>query len=123
MQVNVQNRSVLYEPPGPGPVLVPEGLYEAALVDVRRFANAFGERAGLVFEIVSGPHAGTELMESAALKDSPRGKLATLLRGLGGADGSLLTAQELIGRRCQIAVRHGTTKAGKAYAAIVQTFR
>lgn len=120
-QVNVQNRSVLYEPPGP--VLIPEGLYEAALVAVRRFTNAFGERAGLVFEVVGGPHAGTELMESAALKESPRGKLATLLRGLGGADASLLAAHELVGRRCQIAVRHGTTKAGKPYATIVQTFQ
>ena len=119
-QVNIQNRSVLYDPPRP--VLVPEGLYEAALSDVRRFSNAFGERAGLVFEIVAGPHAGTALMESAALKDSPRGKLAALLRGLGGADASLLTVYELIGRRCRIAVRHEVTKNGKPYAAIVQTF-
>ncbi len=35
-------------------VLIPEGLYEAELIDVRRFDNAFGERAGLVFAIVPG---------------------------------------------------------------------
>ena len=121
MQVSIQNRSVLYAKPGP--VLVPEGVYEAALVEIRRFTNAFGERAGLVFEIERGPHAGTVLMESAALKDSPRGKLAALLRGIGGADASLLTAHELVGQRCRIVVRHEATKAGKDYAAIVQTLR
>jgi len=118
-QVNVQNRSVLY---GTDPTLVPEGIHEAELVDVRRFTNVFGERVGLVFRIVTGLHLGAELMESAALKASPRGKLAELLHGMGGADGSLLTAHELVGRRCRIAVRHEVTKAGKPYAAIVQTF-
>jgi hypothetical protein len=102
------------------PVLVPEGIYDAALIEIRRFTNAFGERAGLVFGIRGGPHAGIELMESAALKNSPRGKLAALLRGL-GSDGALST--ELIGRRCRIAVRHETTRAGTPYAAIVQTSR
>ena len=102
---------------------MPEGIYDAALVDVRRFANAFGERVGLVFEIVNGPHLGVTLMEAAALKPSPRGKLADLLHGMGGADGSLLAAHELVGRQCRIAVRHETTNTGKAYAAIVQTFR
>lgn len=120
MQVNIQNRSDLYETPGP--VVVPEGLYEAELVGVRRFTNAFGERAALVFQIIAGPHEGVELMESAALKDSPRSKLTTLLRGIGDAEATLATAPELVGRRCRIAVRHGTTKAGKVYAAIVQTF-
>lgn len=121
MQVSVQNRSVLYE--RADPELVPEGIHEARLVGVRRFANAFGDRVGLVFEIASGPQQGVELMEAAALKASPRGKLAELLCGMGGADGSLLTAHEMVGRRCRIAVRHEATKAGKTYAAIVQTFK
>ena len=107
----------------PGPVLIPEGVYEAKLVDVRHFANAFGDRAGLVFEIADGSHKGITLMESAALKDSPLGKFALLLRGLGGVDGSMQAAQALIGQRCRIAVRHGATKAGKPYGAIVQTFQ
>jgi hypothetical protein len=34
-QVNVQNRPVLYEKAEP--VLVPEGLYEVTLVEIRRF--------------------------------------------------------------------------------------
>jgi hypothetical protein len=121
MQVSVHNRSVLYAEPELA--LVPEGIHEAELVDVRRFSNVFGERVGLVFKIASGSHLGIELMEAAALKASPRGKLAELLRGMGGADGSLLTAHELVGRRCRIAVRHEATKAGKSYAAIAQTFR
>lgn len=121
MHMTVQNRSVLYAEAEP--VLVPEAVYEADLVDVRRFSNVFGERVGLVFKIASGPHLGIELMEAAALKASPRGKLAELLRGMGGADGSLLTAHELVGRRCRIAVRHEATKAGKPYAAIAQTFK
>jgi hypothetical protein len=121
MEMTVQNRSVLYAPPEV--VLVPEAVYEADLVDVRRFSNVFGERLGLVFKIASGPYLGIELMEAAALKASPRGKLADMLRGMGGADGSLLTAHELVGRRCRIAVRHEATKAGKPYAAITQTFK
>jgi hypothetical protein len=83
MQVNVQNRTVLYA--------------EADLVDVRRFSNVFGERVRLVFKIASGPHLGIELMEAAALKAVPRGKLTELLRGTGGADGSLPTAHDLVG--------------------------
>ena len=121
MQVIVHNRSVLYAEPEP--VLVPEAVYEADLVEVRRFSNVFGERVGLVFKIASGPHRGIDLMEAATLKASPRGKLAELLRGMGGADGSLLTAHSVVGRRCRIAVRHEATKAGKTYAAIAQTFR
>lgn len=121
MQVSVQNRSLLYKEGEPEPV--PEGLYEAVLVDVRQFTNTFGERVGLVFAIEGGPHDGTELMESAALKGSPRGKLCELVRGVGGPDGSLLSARELIGRHCRIAVRHEATKAGKTYAAIMQTFK
>jgi hypothetical protein len=92
-------------------------------VDVRCFTNAFGERVGLVFRIASGPHLGVELMEAAALKPSPRGKLAELLRGMGGADGSLLTAHELVGRRCRIAIRHEAARNGKTYAGIAQTFK
>jgi hypothetical protein len=117
--VAVQNGTVLYEKAEPG--LVPEGWHLAELIDVRRFANAFGERAGLVFSISTGSHAGHEIMESAALSSSPRGKLAELLRGLGGADGSLLTAHELVGRQCLIDVRHEQGRTGKVYAAIVGT--
>lgn len=121
MHVTIQNRSLLYKEGGPG--LLPEGVYGAVLADVRRFSNSFGERVGLVFNIDGGLYHGTELMEAAALKDSPRGKLSELLRGIGGSEGSLLAAHELIGRRCRIAVRHEASKTGKTYAAILQTFQ
>ena len=117
--VEIHNGSFSYEKAEPG--LVPEGWHLAELIDVRRFANAFGERGGLVFSISTGSHAGHESMECAALSSSQRGKLAELLRGLGGADGSLLTAQDLVGRQCLIDVRHEQGRTGKVYAAIVGT--
>ena len=120
MPVNVLNRSVLYG--SRDAELIPEGLYEAALIDVRPFSNPHGQRIGLVFEITAGLHRGIELMESAALTGSPRGKLAELMRGMGGADVSMDAARDLIGRRCRIAVRHESNRAGKTYAAIAQTF-
>lgn len=90
--VAVQNGTVLYEKADSALVL--EGLHLAELIDVRRFANVFGGRVGLVFRISTGLYAGQEIMESAALSPSPRGKLAELLRGLGGQEPSLLTATD-----------------------------
>jgi len=52
MPMSIQNRSVLYKIPEP--VLVPEGVYEAELVEVKEFSNAFGNRVGLVFKITTG---------------------------------------------------------------------
>jgi len=115
MQVNVHNRSVLYA--GTRSSLIPEGIHEAELVKVEVFVNAFGERVGLVFLLDDG----AELMQSAA-PGSPRGKLAELLRGLGGIDGTLATARALVGRRCRAAVRHSTNKAGKTYSEIEKTY-
>ena len=110
MPVSVQTRSPLYAD------LIPEGIHEAQLVEVQAFTNAFGDRIGLVFEITTGSHQGLRLMDSAAPK--PQGKLADLLRGLGGTD-----ARSLIGCACKIAVRHETNKTGKTYAGITHTFR
>ncbi len=117
--VNVQSRSVLYEKAEP--VLVSEGLQQAELIDVRRFGNVFGDRVGLVFRINTGPYAGQEIMEAAALSSSPRGKLADLLRGLGDGEPSLLTATDLVGRQCQIDVQHERGRTGRVYAAILRT--
>ena len=117
--VGIQNRSVLYE--APPAALVPEGAYGAELIDVRRFTNSFGDRVGLVFKIDKGAHAGAIIMETAAFKDSQRGKLAELLRGLGGAP--WMAGRDVIGRYCTIVVRHEATKAGKPYAAISQTIQ
>ena len=117
--VAVQNGTVLYDEADLG--RVPEGRHLAELIDVRTFANAFGQRVGLVFRISTGSHVGQEIMEAAALSSSPRGKLAELLRGLGGADGSLLTAHDLVGHQCLIDVRHEQGRTGRMYAAIVAT--
>ncbi len=119
MQVSIQNRSVLYG--HEAAELVPEGMYEAELIDVRPFANVHGQRLGMVFEITAGQHHGAELMEAAALTGSPRGKLADMIRGLGGAEVGLEAARNLIGRRCRIVVRHESSRTGKTYAAIAQT--
>lgn len=120
MQVSIQNRSVLYG--SRVTELVTAGIYEAELIDVVPFANTFGERIGLVFEITAGRYQGSEIMESAAATGSSRGKLAELVRGIGGAEVSPLSARELIGRHCFIGVKHEKNKAGKTFAAITQTF-
>jgi hypothetical protein len=99
--------------------LVPEGVYDARLVETRAFTNTFGARLGLVFILEGGQFDGVELMESAAAKASPRGKLAELLRGMGHHS---TDAKHLIGHPCQIAVKHETSKSGKKYAAITGTF-
>lgn len=112
MGISIQNRSVLYKTPEP--VLVPEGVYEAKLVEVKEFSNAFGNRVGLVFRITTGQHEGVELMESATASTSPRGKLAELMRGMGRSAGNPV---ELVGQHCQIAVKHESNKVGKRYAA------
>lgn len=114
MQVSVQNRSVLYAGP------VPEGVYWAELVRVEAFTNAHGPRVGLVFRLLDGGYQGEELMQAAA-PGSPSGKLAELLRGLGGTEGTVEAARAAMGRRCQVVIRHGTTKAGKTYASVGQT--
>ena len=118
MYVNIQNRSVLYKTPEP--VLVPEGVYEAKLVEVKEFSNAFGNRVGLVFRITTGQHEGVELMESAAVSTSPRSKLVELMRGMGQSAGNPV---ELVGQHCKVTVKHESNKVGKRYAAITQTFR
>ena len=118
MVMPIQNRSVLYKTPEP--VLVPEGVYEAELVEVKEFSNAFGNRVGLVFKITTGQHEGVELMESAAVSTSPRGKLVELMRGMGRSAGNPV---EPVGQHCKVAVKHESNKVGKRYAAITQTFR
>lgn len=101
-------------------VLIPEGVYPARLADVRPFTGAFGPRVGLTFELTEGDQAGVTLMESAAL--TVNGKLAALVAGVGELRGSPeAELRRLIGRRCLVEVRHGSTKAGTPYASIVRT--
>jgi hypothetical protein len=112
--VSVQNRSLLYAG------LVPEGIHRAELVGVEAFTSAYGDRVGLVFRLPD--HDDDEVMQTAA-PGSRNGKLADLVRALGASGGTLEEARAVIGRRCLVAIRHGTTKAGKVYAGIEKTYR
>jgi hypothetical protein len=103
-------------------VPVPEGVYEARLVDVQPFDGTHGRRLGLVYEIADGAPAGVRLMESATI--SGRGKLADLVAGMGEMVGlSEDGLRGMVGTRCRVRVVHGQTRAGTLYASIVQTFR
>ncbi len=103
-------------------MLVPEGVYEAVLVDVQPFDGAHGRRVGMVYEITDGEPAGVRLMESATI--SGRGKLAELVAGMGEIVGlSEDGLRGLVGTRCRIRVIHSRTRSGTLYASIVQTFR
>ena len=107
--VAVQNGTVLYGKAEPG--LIPEGWHLAELIDVRRFANVFGERVGLVFKIASGPHLGIELMEAAALKASPRGVGANANPQLFAVEAAFLPGT---GRRRRMeALRRAVPRAGR----------
>jgi hypothetical protein len=119
MRTNLQNRPDLYENrPALGPVLVPEGVYEARLVDVQPFDNAHGQRVALIYELGDGDRVTV----SAAI--SGRGKLADLVAGMGEVGGlSVEGLRRLIGTRCRVRVVHGCTRAGTPYAAITETFR
>lgn len=119
MAETVQNRTDLFKKRDAP--LVSEGVHPAELADVVTFENAFGERVGLVFRIDGGEFSGAEVLESATAKDSGRGKLASLLRCIGGGH-SVEQARKAIGRRCKISIRHELTRQGKPYAAITQTF-
>lgn len=127
MRVNLQNRPDLYKQTPEmtalaRAVLIPEGVYQAELVDVQPFTNSFGQRMGLVFAVIEGDQVGTRLMESAAL--TGKGKLADLVAGMGELRG--LAENELrgmIGNRCRIMVKHGETRSGRRFASIVSTFR
>lgn len=99
--------------------LVPEGLHEAELVNVRRFENAFGKRVAFVFRIEDGEHAGAEITDTVAYKPGPKGKLAELMRGVCRVLPDDL--EDLAGVRCRVLVRHDVTKSGKVYESIAMT--
>lgn len=118
MRENIQNRTDLYGEGGE--TQVPEGLHSARLVQVRQLSSVSGARVGLVFRIEGGPCDGLEIMDAAAPKPAPRGKIADLLRGLGGGS-TLEDAKAKIGGLCRILVRHESDRTGKKYSAIAYT--
>jgi hypothetical protein len=70
----------------PEPVLVPDGVHPARLVDQYLFSNAFGERVGFVYELTHGAHAGVTVVQSAAFSPAHSSKHASILRDLLGRE-------------------------------------
>ncbi len=109
--------------------LIPDGTYKAHLVEVKEFTNTFGERLGFVFEIIEGPHQGTQLMRSTANVIAPKGQLTQMITGLLGreitedeaAEGFNL--QRLVGTDATILVIQSKGKGGMVYSNIERVFK
>lgn len=104
------------------PEPVPEGAYQAHLVAVRKFGNAYGPRLGLDFKLSDGAVVTTSCSPSASTKS----KLAELLRGLLGRDphaDELANPSRLTGAACKVLVRTEATRSGKAYSNVATVFR
>lgn len=96
------------------PDRIPEGVYPAALVAVSPYQTPHGSRVALTFQITTGPNTGAQVTQTAAQREA--GKLAALLAGVGG------TLHGATGRRCQVRLEHGTTRSGRGFVAVVETF-
>jgi hypothetical protein len=116
---NIQNRTDLYD--GSNQVMVAEGVYPAELVQVRHLIGPFGRRVGLLFRICDGEYKNVEILDTAFPKTSPKGKLAEMLGGLCKEIPADLN--ELVGKRCRIAVQHETSGRGKRYVGIARTYQ
>jgi hypothetical protein len=111
-----------------GPILVPDGEYEARLVDVRPFATARGERMGFSYQIAGEQHAGVILVQSAARSESPTGKLAAVLRDLLGREPTLSElrdgpGREHLGVACRVTTREDRTQSGTKFSAVQKITR
>ena len=110
------------------PELVASGAYEAELVEVKQFSNAFGSRIGFVFEIVGGDYAGVQLMRSCSPQLSRQSKLAEIIKGLTKREPTdLETARgydlsRLVDTTCQILVMTEQAKNGKTFSNIERVF-
>lgn len=109
----------------PAPVLLPAGTYAARLVNVRRFATAFGDRIGFELALLDGQQ-GAIVLESAANSPSPRGKLADLIAGLTGRPATDTERHgevaHLIGATCHVMLTPATNRSGKAYMKVDRLF-
>ena len=110
-----------------GAAVIPDGLYPATLMGVRKFTNAYGERIGFEFCLHGGEVEGEKVMLSTATNLSPRSKLADVLRGLLGrdlTDGELrdgLDLEELVGTACRVVVGQQHNRMGHAYPSVLST--
>lgn len=98
---------------------IPDGVYPVELTSVsdpKTVTAQRGEKAGqdmdLIdwsFNIMSGPHAGTELQASTSLNSGPRSKMYAFLTALFGGNappiGTRLEKSDLVGRQAQAVVQ------------------
>lgn len=110
-------------------VAIPDGTYRAQLVEVKEFSNAFGDRLGFVFEIVSGHQAGIQIMRSTSPVLSGKGHLAQIITGLLGRELTLeevstgINLERLVGTECNILAMQSKGKSGMIYSNIERVFR
>jgi len=71
---------------------IPNGTYDAELVTVRKFSNAYSKRVGLDFVLQGGHVDGLEITRAAAPSRSRESNLVATIQGLLGRE---LTDKEL----------------------------
>jgi len=130
---DIQNRSLLYEmPPGIAMAacdLVPPGLYQATLTEVKRYVSNWGERVGFVFCITEGHYANSTVTLSTATNLSRSSKLGRTLADLLArelTDAELLYGfqpERLKGTECKILVDEHSTRCGTPYSEVGRVLR
>ncbi|CAN5119207.1 hypothetical protein BH09PAT1_BH09PAT1_3990 [soil metagenome] len=102
---------------------VPEGLYQAAIVEVKEDSGEFGPYVKVTFEIVKGEYKGIIKMMVASLKMSKsktgkNSKLYDLVKAATKVEpdtGEEFDTDSLIGKVCQILVKNGKEMEGVLY--------
>jgi len=108
--------------------VIPDGVYEAELSDVREFENAFGERIGFEFTIQGGEHDGATVMRSTGTNCTPKSKLAEMVYSLVGDEAENATQggldlEQLKGQRCRVLIAQGQSKSGQTYSNVEKVIR
>jgi hypothetical protein len=109
--------------------VVRDGTYRAALTDIKKFTNSYGDRIGFEFTIQGGQFDGSKVMRSTAPQLTRQSKLAEVIKGIAGRP---LTEKELakginldqfIGTDCSILVLQSRSKAGAVYSNVEKVFQ
>jgi hypothetical protein len=110
------------------PELVASGAYEAELVEVKQFSNAFGSRIGFVFEIVGGEYDGVQLMRSCSPTLTKQSKLTEIIKGILKREPTEMEMTKgfdldsLVETTCHILVMTEQAKNGKTFSNIERVF-
>jgi hypothetical protein len=108
---------------------VKDGTYPAAVTGIKQFVNAYGERIGFEFTILSGTFKGEKVMRSTAPQLTRQSKLAEVIEGITGRE---LTDKELQGgfdldelldAACNILVLQSRSKTGAVYSNVERVFQ